>query len=91
MLRVSLRQAQRKGDAAEIERLTAKLADLQSGHDGTPSAEPSDRLDRLQKVADLHDHGVLTDAEFAEEKARILREGSPPSGSALAWCACGGP
>ena len=33
-----------------------------------------DRIDRLQKLADLHDRGALTDAEFADEKARILRE-----------------
>jgi hypothetical protein len=27
---------------------------------------------RLQKLAELHKAGVLTDAEFAEQKARIL-------------------
>ena len=34
----------------------------------------ADPLERLQKLADLHDHGVLTDAEFAAEKANILGE-----------------
>ena len=33
------------------------------------------RLDRLQQLADLHDRGVLSDAEFAAEKAKILGEG----------------
>ncbi|HEY6399354.1 MAG TPA: SHOCT domain-containing protein [Solirubrobacteraceae bacterium] len=30
------------------------------------------QLDELAKLADLHERGVLTDAEFATEKARIL-------------------
>jgi len=34
----------------------------------------SDPRDRLQRLADLHDRGVLTDAEFAAEKAKILGE-----------------
>jgi hypothetical protein len=28
----------------------------------------------LQKLADLHDHGVVTDAEFEAQKAKILGE-----------------
>jgi hypothetical protein len=42
---------------------------------GTPAQGPStDDADRLSKLADLHDRGVLTDAEFAAEKAKILGE-----------------
>lgn len=36
----------------------------------------SDPLERLQKLADLRDHGVLPDAEFAAEKAKIFGNGS---------------
>lgn len=36
ILQVSLLQAQRKGDAAEVERLTAKLAEIQRGAGRTP-------------------------------------------------------
>jgi hypothetical protein len=36
ILQLSLRQAQRKGDAAEVERLTAQLAEIQRGDGGTP-------------------------------------------------------
>ncbi len=39
-----------------------------------PATGGDDRVDRLQKLADLHDRGALTDAEFAAEKARILAE-----------------
>ncbi|HST24872.1 MAG TPA: SHOCT domain-containing protein [Gaiellaceae bacterium] len=31
-------------------------------------------VDTLQKLADLHDRGVLTDDEFAEQKAKLLGE-----------------
>lgn len=37
-----------------------------------PPAESDDHLDRLERLAKLHKAGVLTDAEFAEEKARLL-------------------
>lgn len=37
-----------------------------------PAAPPADRLDELKKLAELKEMGVLTDEEFAAEKARIL-------------------
>jgi Short C-terminal domain len=73
MLRASIAIAARKGDGAEVTRLTAKLAE-QRGTLPASQGEPSDPIDRLQKLADLHDRGVLTDAEFAAEKAKLLRE-----------------
>src|SRR4051794_19898524 len=36
-----------------------------------PAAEP-DRLTQLKELGELHQAGVLSDAEFANEKARIL-------------------
>jgi hypothetical protein len=41
------------------------------------SSEPAgglgaDAMKRLKELADLHAQGVLTDEEFAEQKARIL-------------------
>lgn len=33
---------------------------------------PSDSAQQLKLLSDLHDRGKLTDAEFAEEKARVL-------------------
>jgi hypothetical protein len=73
MLRASIAIAARKGDGAEVARLTAKLAE-QRGTLPAPLGEASDPIDRLQKLADLHDRGALTDAEFAAEKAKLLRE-----------------
>ncbi|WP_144120280.1 SHOCT domain-containing protein [Catellatospora sichuanensis] len=45
---------------------------------------PNDSAQQLKLLADLHDRGKLTDAEFAEEKARVLDTagaGSAPPGS----------
>jgi Short C-terminal domain len=41
----------------------------------TAPPRPADSLDRLQQLGDLHARGVLTDAEFAAQKARILNDG----------------
>jgi hypothetical protein len=37
-----------------------------------PAAGPDDRLSRLKELGELRSSGVLTDDEFAAEKARIL-------------------
>ena|SRR5437588_4681385 len=41
---------------------------------GAPADSSAGMVDTLQKLADLHDRGVLTDEEFAEQKAKLLRE-----------------
>jgi hypothetical protein len=48
------------------------IAAQPSGHGG--SAASGDPLERLARLGDLHDRGVLTDAEFAAEKAKIISE-----------------
>ena len=40
----------------------------------TPPATTSDRYERLRQIGELRSSGVLSEAEFEEEKARILRE-----------------
>jgi hypothetical protein len=37
---------------------------------------PRSRVDELQALAELYRSGVLTEAEFAAEKSRLLREAS---------------
>ncbi|MCZ7534283.1 MAG: SHOCT domain-containing protein [Acidimicrobiia bacterium] len=51
-------------DAAEREKMTR--AYIQDAAGGAGSA------DELAKLADLHSKGVLTDAEFAAQKAKLL-------------------
>ena len=40
-----------------------------------PPAPFEDRYEALQRLAELHDSRVLTDAEFEQEKAKILQQG----------------
>ena len=37
-----------------------------------PAADPADRVALLSQLAELKAQGILTDAEFAAEKAKIL-------------------
>ncbi len=39
-----------------------------------PAAEAPDMLDQLQKLGELRAAGVLTEAEFAAQKAKILAQ-----------------
>jgi hypothetical protein len=77
----AIQRARASGNLAEVERLKAEFqnrahqnaaAARQAAAGLAPQAAASDPLERLQKLADLHDRGVLTDAEFAAEKAKIL-------------------
>lgn len=56
-------QVVRHTDEADVDRVSPEFA-------GPPAAD--DRSHQLATLADLHDRGKLTDAEFAAEKARIL-------------------
>ena len=49
------------------ERVLQPITLSTGGSSGTP-----DPVDQLTRLADLHDRGALTDAEFAAEKAKIL-------------------
>jgi len=37
-----------------------------------PAAEEDDMTDQLAKLANLHNQGILSDAEFAAAKAKVL-------------------
>ncbi len=84
--RVMRRHARPVGNAATLDPELQELMDMEEAErtaapasagtpgSGAPRSAEDDRLDRLQKLADLHQRGALTDAEFAAEKARILGE-----------------
>jgi hypothetical protein len=75
--KVAATNAEVQAANAEFQRLIASRSDWRIGRypgAGAAPAADSDRLDRLGKLADLHDRRVLTDAEFAAEKAKILNE-----------------
>ena len=72
--RVSRRQANRwaQDDQSTYEQQPTYVE--QAPPPPPPPAAPSesDMLDQLTKLGQLHDSGVLTDAEFAAQKAKIL-------------------
>ncbi len=74
--RVSRRQANRWGAQAQQEQSYDQQA-----YDPPPQAAPppqasggSDMLEQLQKLGELHAAGVLTEEEFAAQKAKILAQ-----------------
>lgn len=62
--RVSRRQAERWSAEEQPQQETYAAP--------APAAEPVDVADQLQKLAQLKDQGVLTEAEFAAQKAKLL-------------------
>ena len=61
---VSNKVAARQGAAAAVPATPVASA--------APAGLDDDAIERLQKLAELHKAGILTDAEFAEQKARLL-------------------
>lgn len=57
-----------------IEPQTVTSADLEDGGEPTGStpAASTDYLDQIEKLAALHEQGILTDAEFQAKKQQIL-------------------
>jgi hypothetical protein len=68
--RVSRRQANRWSQQEE-----QQYAQQQQNAQPAPAAaapDTSDKLDQLKQLGELHTQGVLTDAEFEAQKAKIL-------------------
>jgi hypothetical protein len=70
--RVSRRQANRWADQEE-----QQYAQQQQYAQPAPAPAPaapaeSDMISQLKQLAELHDQGVLTDEEFAAQKAKLL-------------------
>lgn len=73
--RVAVREARRRGDTAEVERLTTELEQLEHGSTharsrNIPGAESIEQ--RLAKLQQLRDDGVLTPEEYTAQRQRIL-------------------
>ena len=74
--RVSRRQAGRwaeQDQQAYQQQAYQQQAYQQPAAPAAPAADPADsRLDQLKELGQLKEQGVLSDAEFEREKARIL-------------------
>ena len=77
--RVSRRQGDRwatEQDAAAYQEQRYQQQAYQQAPPPPPPAAPAgdDMLDQLKQLGELHDAGVLTDEEFAAQKAKILAQ-----------------
>src|SRR5688500_3011889 len=73
--RVQRRQAERYADRdAEIyaKQDAAYQQQMQQQYAPPPAAAEADPIEQLKELASLRDQGILTDAEFAAQKAKIL-------------------
>lgn len=60
---------------AQARAAAAQAAAAQPGAPAAGRAEaPADPVDRLVKLSDLYDRGLLTEAEFTAQKAQILKQ-----------------
>ncbi len=76
---VSNRVSRRQGDRWATEQDAAAYQEQQAYQQAPPPPPPAapagdDMLDQLKQLGELHDAGVLTDDEFAAQKAKILAQ-----------------
>lgn len=84
---VAQKQAAEQAQAAQVAAMQAQIADLQAAQaPAAPAPNPpvapvapvapappgNDLMGQLQQLAGMHQAGILTDAEFAAAKAKLL-------------------
>ena len=72
---VSRRQAGRWQEKAEQEQAQQAQQQAAAAPAPAPAAAPTgmdDKIEQLKQLAELHQQGVLTDEEFAAQKAKLL-------------------
>ena len=80
MLVAGMRAGERRAEASQAQQQQAQQAQAQAYQQGAqaqaakaPAAPPTkDVTAELQKLAELHNSGVLTDQEFAAAKQKLL-------------------
>ena len=71
--RVSRRQANRWSEQEQNEYAQQQYYAQQAAPPPAPAAPAEDDMvTKLKELAELHDQGILTDEEFAAQKAKIL-------------------
>ena len=70
--RVSRRQANRWGAQEQAQYDQQYEQQQYAAPPPPPAPEPEDNYAQLEKLADLHSKGILTDEEFAAQKAKLL-------------------
>ncbi len=70
--RVSRRQANRWASQDEQQYYEQQQQYVQAQPAPAPAPPAKDPIDQLKELAELHSQGILTDDEFAAQKAKIL-------------------
>ena len=70
--RVSRRQANRWSQQEAQQQPRAAAARVRRRRPPPPAAAAPDPIQQLKELADLNEQGILTDEEFAAQKAKIL-------------------
>ena len=70
--RVSRRQANRWASQDEQQYYGQQQQYVQAQPAPAPAPPAKDPIDQLKELAELHSQGILTDDEFAAQKAKIL-------------------
>ena len=65
-------EGQQEDAAAQQSAYEQGIADAQPAPAAAPVAATADPIAQLTQLGQLHEQGVLTDAEFAAQKAKIL-------------------
>ena len=73
--RQSNRWAQQEQDQSAQDQYNAQQQQAAAG----PAAPPRDSVTQLRELADLKAQGIVTDEEFAAQKAKILASSKAPS------------
>ncbi len=63
---------QQAGEAQQMAYEAQQQARQAQAQQPAPAKPSQDRIDQLTKLAALHDSGALTDAEYENEKRRLL-------------------
>lgn len=71
--RVSRRQANRWASQEEQQYAQQQYAQQQYAQPA-PAPSPSDTVEQLKQLAELKSQGILTDAEFEAQKAKVLAQ-----------------
>ncbi len=66
------RRVNRRQDAMEQEYAPAPEPAPASEPAPQPVATETDKIESLKQLGELHEQGILTDEEFAAEKAKVL-------------------
>ena len=69
---VSNRVSRRQGDRWAAEEQQQQQQQYAEPAAAAPAAEAPDMMEQLKQLGELHTSGVLTDAEFEAQKAKLL-------------------